>query len=129
MFSHVIQRGEMFPPPAMLPLSAPLRPCLGGCSVETRGAAREKNLADLRIMYAASMRRARVLAQVRWVDESDMGGCGITTGMKKVLALASKARGSGGAGPGPPAAKKQGRETESVVGRKTKKKRKEEEKT
>ncbi|CAN0486137.1 unnamed protein product [Ectocarpus sp. 12 AP-2014] len=28
----------------------------------------------------------------RWVDVSDMGGVGITTGMKKVLALASKAR-------------------------------------
>ncbi|CBJ29881.1 conserved unknown protein [Ectocarpus siliculosus] len=30
----------------------------------------------------------------RWVDVSDMGGVGITTGMKKVLALASKARAS-----------------------------------
>ncbi|CAM9855582.1 unnamed protein product [Ectocarpus fasciculatus] len=33
--------------------------------------------------------------EIRWVDISDMGGVGITTGMKKVLALASKARSSG----------------------------------
>ncbi|CAM9221171.1 unnamed protein product [Scytosiphon promiscuus] len=30
--------------------------------------------------------------ETRWVNISDMGGVGITTGMKKVLALASKAR-------------------------------------
>ena len=39
-----------------------------------------------------------------------MGGCGITTGMKKVLALATKARnggggGGGGSATGPPATK------------------------
>lgn len=32
------------------------------------------------------------MTQIRWVDVSDMGGLGITTGMKKVVALASKAR-------------------------------------
>eukprot|EP00752_Nemacystus_decipiens_P009795 g8744.t2 len=46
--------------------------------------------------------------EIRWVDASDMGGCGITTGMKKVLALAAKARSGGAAGR--PAAK-QGRGT------------------
>lgn len=33
-----------------------------------------------------------MLRQIRWVDVLDMGGVGITTGMKKVLALATKAR-------------------------------------
>lgn len=58
------------------------------------------------------------LTQVRWVDASDMGGCGITTGMKKVLALATKAR-SGGAGGGapPPAAKWGGRGIKSGGGK------------
>lgn len=36
----------------------------------------------------------RMTFQIRWVDVSDMGGVGITTGMKKVLALATKARNS-----------------------------------
>lgn len=65
---------------------------------------------------------ADVLKQIRWVDVSDMGGLGVTTGMKKVMALASKARGSsnsnnnGNAG-SPPAKKNTKRKT----GRDTKK--------
>lgn len=63
---------------------------------------------------------AFVLAQVRWVDAADMGGCGITTGMKKVLALASKAR-SGGAGPS--AAIKRKVDTKTGAAEKTKKRK------
>lgn len=51
-----------------------------------------------------------VFTQIRWVDVSDMGGLGITTGMKKVVALASKARSSSNSNstskPGPPFVKK-----------------------
>ena len=63
-----------------------------------------------------------VLAQVRWVDASDMGGCGITTGMKKVLALATKARSGSAAGP---SAAQRGRGTKTGAGKaKADKKRK-----
>eukprot|EP00903_Cladosiphon_okamuranus_P013359 g12451.t1 len=58
--------------------------------------------------------------EVRWVDVADMGGCGITTGMKKVLALANKAR-SGGAGPS--AAIKQGMGTKAGAAGKIKKRK------